>query len=159
MSINATRTKSEAVLPESTASSAAAKEANTANQEGIKLPIASISDVLTLELIEKHLDTLSPDQLSQLYASHLPESTSPTKHDILDVVRSGFFQQSSNKLSELLREGSGAGYLLAQSLKYDYQGEGIESFLNGVRELGKKEGKEKEEHPSVDSNKEDEMNP
>lgn len=158
MSINATRTKPEAVLPQSTSSSAATKEANTANQEGIKLPIASISDVLTLELIEKHLDTLSPDQLSQLYASHLPESTNPTKHDILDVVRSGFFQQSTNKLSELLREGSGAGYLLAQTLKYDYQGEGIESFLNGVRELGKKEEKENEEHPNVESKNEDEMN-
>lgn len=158
MSINATRTKPEAVLPQSTSSSAATKEANTASQEGIKLPIASISDVLTVELIEKHLDTLSPDQLSQLYASHLPESTSPTKHDILDVVRSGFFQQSSNKLSELLREGSGAGYLLAQTLKYDYQGEGIESFLNGVRELGKKEEKENEEHPNVESKNDDEMN-
>lgn len=158
MSINATRTKPETVLSKSTSSSAAAKGANTANQEGIKLPIASISDVLTLELIEKHLDSLSPDQLSQLYATHLPESTNPTKHDILDVVRSGFFQQSTNKLSELLREGSGAGYLLAQSLKYDYQGEGIESFLNGVRELGKKEEEEKEEHPSSDSKKKNEMN-
>lgn len=153
MSINATRTKPETGLPKSDFPSAATTESNTANPEGVKLPIASISDILTLELVEKHLDTLSPDQLTELYANHLPGSTNPTKHDILDVVRSGFFQQSTNNLSDLLREGNGAGYLLAQSLKYDYKGEGIEPFLNGVRELGKKE--KKEEHHNVHSSNED----
>lgn len=161
MSINATRTKPEAVLPKSSTPSAPTKDANITSQEGIKLPIASISDVLTLELIEKHLESLSSDHLSELYLKHLPESTSPTKHDIMDVVRSGFFQQSTSKLSELLREGNGAGYLLAQSLKYDYQGEGIEAFLNGVRELGLKEEKEKEQkqdNRSTDSRNEDDLN-
>ena len=27
---------------------------------------------------------------------------------------------------------------MSQSLKYDYKGEGVESFFNGVRELGKR---------------------
>lgn len=141
MPINATSANPS---PSVSATQPSAGATATAKSDAARLPIHSISDILTLEQIEKHLSSLSPTQLSEVYAKNLPDSVSSntSKEDILDVVRSGFFQQSSNKLSELLRDGSGAGYLLAQSLKYDYLGEGIDGFLHGVRDLGKKDKQE-----------------
>lgn len=156
MPINATRnildiTAKNEPIPASAATARAPKADIT------KLPVSSISDFLTLELIEKHLDSLSSDQLAQLYSRFLPESCSknPLKSDVLDVVRSGFFQQATSKLSELLREGNGAGYLLAQSLKYNYQGEGVEGFLNGVRELGRKENEDRDDSADDDTQMKD----
>ncbi|KAK6456231.1 proteasome complex subunit Rpn13 ubiquitin receptor-domain-containing protein [Scheffersomyces xylosifermentans] len=113
-------------------------------KETPKLPISAISDLLDIGVIEKHLDKLNPEQLQQLYSEHLPQSSAshPSKSTILDVVRSGFFQQSEQNLSKSLRDGKGAGYLLAQSLKYDYKGEGVDGFLAGIRELAKKEQEE-----------------
>ncbi|KAI5953385.1 hypothetical protein KGF54_002757 [Candida jiufengensis] len=111
-----------------------------------KMPLGSISSVLNLQTIENHLDKLSREELSKLYKDYLPESTSKnvTKYKIIEIIRSGFYQQNEQKLSEHLKSGEGAGYLLSQSLKYDYKGEGIENFLNGIRDLGKKEQKEEE---------------
>lgn len=96
---------------------------------------------MDVSLIDKHLEKLSAQELKEKYGELLPPSMSnnPSKADIIDVVRSGFFQQSEQKLSESLRNGKGAGYLLAQTLKYDYKGEGVDLFLQGIRELGKKE--------------------
>lgn len=95
-------------------------------------------------MIEKHLDELSNEEIKQLYQSHLPESIeNPTKYDIMQLVRSGFFDQSLNRLSESLTKSSGTGYLLSQTLKYDYQGEGIDGFLAGIRQLTEKEKQDK----------------
>lgn len=118
-----------------------AAPAPAAAPEAPAVPIVAISDVLDLQLVEKHLDTLSPEELARIYSPVLPESVAknPTKKDILDVFRSGFFQQAEQKLSENLRSGTGAGYLLAQSLKYDYRGEGIDGFLQGLRQLGERD--------------------
>lgn len=106
-----------------------------------KMPIASISSVLDIDTINSHLDKLSIDQLKELYGEYLPESiaANPTKEEIMRAIRSGFFQQCEQKLSELLRSNTGAGYLMSQSLKYDYKGEGVDGFLNGIRDLAKKE--------------------
>ncbi|CCG22529.1 hypothetical protein CORT_0B08240 [Candida orthopsilosis Co 90-125] len=115
-------------------------------QPQFRLPIGSISSVLDVSTIDNHLDKLSLDQLKQMYGEYLPSSVAqnPTKAKILDVVRSGFFQQSEQKLTNQLRANEGAGLLLAQSLKYDYKGEGIENFLNGIRQVSKKEEEEEE---------------
>lgn len=115
-------------------------------QPQFRLPIGSISSVLDVSTIDNHLDKLSLDQLKQMYGEYLPPSVAqnPTKAKILDVVRSGFFQQSEQKLTNQLRANEGAGLLLAQSLKYDYKGEGIENFLNGIRQVSKKEEEEEE---------------
>lgn len=51
----------------------------------------------------------------------------------MEVIRSGFFQQSSSKLSEQLRDDNGIGFALAETLKIDYQGEGIVNFMNSMR--------------------------
>lgn len=101
---------------------------------------------MDVSTIDNHLDKLSLDQLKQMYGEYLPPSVAqnPTKAKILDVVRSGFFQQSEQKLTNQLRANEGAGLLLAQSLKYDYKGEGIENFLNGIRQVSKKEEEEEE---------------
>ncbi|CAK9438512.1 uncharacterized protein LODBEIA_P27360 [Lodderomyces beijingensis] len=114
----------------------------------IKLPISSISSVLDIPTIEAHLSKLSLQELKQMYGEFLPatEAQNPTKDSIINnIVRSGFFQQCEQKLSHSLASGDGAGYLLAQSLKYDYQGEGIENFLNGVRKIAEKEDDEKKD--------------
>ncbi|AOW26098.1 26S proteasome regulatory subunit N13 [Candida albicans P60002] len=118
-----------------------------AQEPKFKLPIGSISSVLDIDSIDSHLDKLSLEQLKEMYGDYLPPSiaSNPTKSQIMEVVRSGFFQQCEQKLSESLRGNSGAGYLMSQSLKYDYKGEGVESFFNGVRELGKKEQNDKDE--------------
>ncbi|EGW35003.1 uncharacterized protein SPAPADRAFT_58128 [Spathaspora passalidarum NRRL Y-27907] len=120
---------------------ATAATAATSAKPDLKLPISSISSVLDLETIDKHLAGLNTEQLKELYGQFLPQSVAenPTKEQILDVIRSGFFQQSEQKLSQYLTQGNGAGYLLAQSLKFDYHGEGIDGFLTGIRELAKKE--------------------
>lgn len=111
------------------------------NENVSQIPISSVSDFLTLDLVESHLDKLDANTLKSLYSDKLPPSISenPTEQDILDTVRSGFFQQSEQRLSEQLRRGNGAGYLLAQSLKYDYKGEGVANFLDGIREAASKE--------------------
>lgn len=125
--------------------------ATNQTQPQFKMPIGSISSVLDISTIDSHLDKLSIDQLKQMYGEYLPPSIAqnPTKSKIIDVVRSGFYQQSEQKLTKQLRANEGAGLLLAQSLKYDYKGEGIENFLNGIRELSKKEKEEekKKEDP------------
>ncbi|KAI3407068.2 hypothetical protein KGF56_000156 [Candida oxycetoniae] len=118
------------------------------SQSQIKTPIGSISSVLDIPTIEAHLSKLSTKELKEKYFDYLPPSiaSNPTKDQIInDVIRSGFYQQCEQKLSQSLTGGNGAGYLLAQSLKYDYQGEGIENFLNGIRDVAEKEKKEKEE--------------
>lgn len=123
-------------------------------QQTPKLPIQSISDVLTIENISQHLDSLSKEQLIENYSTHLPKSIDAnniSKNEILDIVRSGFFQQSINKLSDQLTNSNGTGYLLSQSLKYDYQGEGVDGFLNGIRQLSKKE-EEEEKKQQEDQN-------
>lgn len=101
--------------------------------------------------MEKHLDELSNEDIKQLYQEHLPSSIeNPTKHDIVQLVRSGFFDQSLNRLTESLTKSSGIGYILSQSLKFDYQGEGIEGFLAGIRQLTKKEQQESQDDEMKD---------
>lgn len=103
------------------------------------LPIKSLLDFLTMEVIEKHLDSLSPAEMSSMYGPLLPKTvgTDPTKQNVLETVRSPFFQQACQRLSEQLAQGEGAGYLLAQSLKLKYDKEGIASFLQGLRDANR----------------------
>ena len=137
---------SEAADPPSQQSQHAANQSQQ-QQPQFKMPIGSISSVLDISTIDDHLDKLSLEQLKEMYGEYLPPSIAqnPTKAKIMEVVRSGFFQQSEQKLTKQLRASEGAGLLLAQSLKYDYKGEGIENFLNGVRQLSKKEEEEEEQ--------------
>jgi len=66
-----------------------------------------------------------------------------SKYEILQVIKSPYFNQNLKSLNESLRQCNGAGYLLSQSLKFDYKGEGIEAFLQGIRQLKKNESEEK----------------
>ncbi|RCK56585.1 26S proteasome regulatory subunit RPN13 [Candida viswanathii] len=118
-----------------------AKKEEVKVEPKFKMPIGSISSVLDIETINAHLDKLSIDQLKELYGEYLPQSiaANPTKEEAMRAIRSGFFQQCEHKLSELLRSNTGAGYLMSQSLKYEYKGEGVDGFLNGIRELARKE--------------------
>lgn len=109
-----------------------------------QVPIESLADVLTVENVSRHLEGLSQAEIARVYGPLLPESVgpNPTKDDVLSVVRNGFFQQATGRLSEQLRSGRGAGLLLSQSLRYEYRGEGIEGFLDGVREAERREEEE-----------------
>lgn len=71
----------------------------------------------------------------ELVNDDLPPSIkqNPTRKDILDLVRSGFFQQSRSNLTSHLNKSNGAGYLLAQTFGLQYSGEGIVNFLNSIR--------------------------
>lgn len=106
-------------------------------------PILSLSDVLSLDLILTHLDSLLPEQLAE-YRDYLPHSVEPTKEEIMRVVRTGFFHQSNKELSSTIAN-NGVGQILAQSFGYSYKGEGLEAFLRGIREISKKEKEDKEE--------------
>lgn len=101
--------------------------------------LGALADVLTPAVVDAHLARQSPSQLRALYGAYLPANTEATREEIGRVVRSGFYQQAEARLSEQLREGAGTGYLLAQAVGYDYEGEGIEQFLNGVRNAGRRE--------------------
>lgn len=96
----------------------------------------SLEDVLTEEVILRHLDSLLESQLQEKYGALLPESVSPTKDEILRVIRSGFFHLANKELSQTMSEND-VGQILASSLGYEYTGEGIEAFLRGIRQLKK----------------------
>lgn len=101
-------------------------------------PIVSLEDVLTEEVILLHLDLLLEDELKEKYGAILPENVQPTKSEILRVIRSGFFHLANKELSQTMAE-NGVGQILALSFGYEYQGEGIEAFLRGIRSLKKKD--------------------
>ncbi|KAK6463217.1 proteasome complex subunit Rpn13 ubiquitin receptor-domain-containing protein [Scheffersomyces coipomensis] len=103
-----------------------------------KTPIGKISDFITLDIIEKHLAGLSQDQIKELYGEYIPS----TGGDLMNVIRSAFYQQCTQRLSHSLINDDGAGWLFAQSLKYDFEGEGINYFLKGIRKLGEQEKEE-----------------
>lgn len=109
-----------------------------------KGPIIDLDDVFPFEVLEAHINSLSNDEVVELFKDDLPPSIAenPTKSNILDLLRSGFFQQSKNNLSSHLKKSNGAGYLLSQSFGVDYVGEGITNFLNGIRKASKKPTKE-----------------
>lgn len=103
-----------------------------------------LDDVISFDTIESHLANLSDQEVVQLFGDDLPPSitANPSKANVLELIRSGFFQQSKNNLSSHLKKQNGAGYLLAQSFGLDYEGEGISNFLNGIRKATKKKGDE-----------------
>ena len=102
--------------------------------QNLQVPIRSIADVLTPSFIEKHLDSLSNDELKLLYSRYLPPShaENTTKEGVVEVTKSAFFQQYISNLSRLLNYNT-AGYMLSQNLNIDYEGEGVENFLRGIK--------------------------
>lgn len=105
-----------------------------------KFPITSLGDILSESVIEAHLNRLDESKIRQLYGALLPEGIEPTKENVMRIVRSGFFHQATSELSSLIGE-SGVGQILASSLGYEYEGEGIDAFLRGIRRSGKKHDK------------------
>lgn len=102
-----------------------------------------LDDVFPFEVLKSHVNSLSEAEVLELFKDDLPPSiaANPTKANILDLLRSGFFQQSKNSLSSHLKKNNGAGYLLAQSFGIDYEGEGITNFLNGLRKKNNSDSK------------------
>lgn len=100
------------------------------------VPITSLSDVLTLDVISKHLASLPDEQVQEQYAHLLPDGVNATREEILSVIRTGFFELASRELSSSIGNNT-VGQILAQNLGYEYQGEGLDAFLRGIRSLRK----------------------
>lgn len=98
-------------------------------------PIMSLDDVLTEEVVLRHLEKLLESEITRMYGHLLPQAVPPTKSDILRVIRSGFFHLANKELSQTM--GENVGHILASSFGYQYNGEGIEAFLRGLRQLKK----------------------
>ncbi|KAM9913089.1 hypothetical protein OXX69_001938 [Metschnikowia pulcherrima] len=101
-------------------------------------PVSSLADVLTDELLERHLSALSPEEIKARYGDLLPENVEPTSAEVLAVVRSEFFRAANAELSSNVAENN-LGSFLASSFGYEYEGEGLEAFLRGLRAAAKKE--------------------
>lgn len=98
-----------------------------------------MEDAFPFEVIEQYLNQLSDEQLIELVIDDLPPSIKqqPTRKDIMNLIRSGFFLQSRSNLTSHLNKSNGAGYLLAQTFGLEYSGEGIVNFLNSIRKSTK----------------------
>lgn len=96
-----------------------------------------LTDIMKEDLIMKHLDALSQEELVARYGDVLPESAEPTKSEIISIVRSEFFKNASADLSLDLAE-NGLGQIMSRSFGYNYAGEGIDALLRGVRSFKKK---------------------
>lgn len=107
------------------------------SQTNAGYPVTSLLDVLTPEVVERHLATMSDAEVAETYTLLVPEGTA-TKEGILALVRNSFFKQAASDLSGLVG-GHAVGQLLARSLGYEYKGEGLEAFLAGIRETRDKE--------------------
>lgn len=102
------------------------------------LPILDLDDAFPFEVLQEFINNLSPEEFSLFVeenSNDLPESikSNPTKQGFIDLMRSGFFQQSKSNLSNHLKRNNGSGFLLAQMFKLNYQGEGISNFLQALR--------------------------
>ncbi len=101
-------------------------------------PIYDLNDVLTPQNLESLIDNADDELLEQLY-THLPESFEKNKENLRTVLLSGFFKRSASNLGSALNNGG--GFIVSKSLNYDYEGEGIASFLNAIRKQTKKDKK------------------
>lgn len=97
------------------------------------VPIVSLADVLTEDVVAAHLGALLRQEIADMYGPLLPLAVEPTKDAVMRVLRSGFFHQATLELSSTIGE-NGVGSILASSYGYAYRGEGLEAFLRGLRE-------------------------
>ncbi|AGO12450.1 AaceriAER099Cp [[Ashbya] aceris (nom. inval.)] len=95
--------------------------------------------MLTREAVVAHVGALREGsaELAELLAL-LPEGVRRDREMLLECLRGPFFTQAVDGLSRQLRARS-AGFGLAQALRYPYRGEGVNGFLEGVREQARRE--------------------
>lgn len=105
---------------------------------GRRHPIHEIGDVLTPTEIERHLLRLTPAELEEKYGHLVPELMSASVHDIMELVRCGFFHQAQARLSQLVA-GPGAA-VVAGAVGYLPTGAGVEAMLRGIRHQQHKPG-------------------
>lgn len=100
---------------------------------GAGYPGISLGAVLTEEAVAAHLARMLEADIERAYGALLPPGVAARRDDILRVVRSGFFHHARDELGGAVAETPGA--LLARTLGYDYEGEGVEAFVRGLRKL------------------------
>ncbi|CCH43744.1 hypothetical protein BN7_3298 [Wickerhamomyces ciferrii] len=130
--------KGDVELPDASSTTAATTTTETTTKQENTQPIYDLNDVLTPEALTSLIDNADEDTLKQLY-THLPESFEHNKENLKTVLFSGFFKRSASNLGNALNNGG--GFIVSKSLEYEYEGEGIVSFLNALRKKSKKEDK------------------
>lgn len=103
------------------------------------LGIRNISDAVPPARLVEYINSISEDKAQELY-EFLPSDIPHTRDWLCKVVYSSYFQQGMGSLSQVLNT-SGLGSIVASQLDYDYEGEGVESMLNGIRHRAKKDKK------------------
>lgn len=130
-----------------TSAALAPAPATTTTAPAQRHPIHDIGDVLTPTEIERHLRRLSPDDLRAKYGAHVPELMSATVHDLMEIVRCGFFHQAQARLS-LLVAGPGSA-VVAGAVGYAPQGPGVEAMLRGIRHQQQQQQKQDADESST----------
>ncbi|KAF5093638.1 hypothetical protein D0Z03_002338 [Geotrichum reessii] len=106
--------------------------ANTTNS----VPIINLDDALPTSQLVNHINSLTESEL-QPVLDNLPDQVPKTRAELLRIIQSSQFSQGSHTFSNVLMQG-GLGPIVARELDYEYQGEGVEGFLNGVRKSSPK---------------------
>lgn len=104
------------------------------------IPVTSIADAIPISTFVSLINSLSEEELQPLY-EHSPEGIDHTREELVSVIQSSQFYQGMESLSSVLNQ-SGVGEVVASQLDYDYEGEGVEGFLNGARNKSKREKEE-----------------
>lgn len=105
--------------------------------------ISHLGDVLTPEVVAKHVRGMSSEELEKVFGAHLPAGTPATADNVMEIVRSGFFHLSMEQLSEHLSGHDGSGMVLSQAFGTEYLGEGLVNWLQAMRKKGQKEDADK----------------
>lgn len=100
------------------------------------VPIINLDDALPTSQLVNHINSLTESEL-QPVLDNLPDQVPKTKAELLRIIQSSQFSQGSDTFSSVLMQG-GLGPIVARELDYEYQGEGVEGFLNGVRKSAPK---------------------
>lgn len=102
-----------------------------------QIGIRGISDAISSEELIRYVNGVSDEEVARL-CEDLPAEIPHTREWLCKVIYSSYFQQGMSSLSQVLNT-SGLGSIVASQLEYDYEGEGVEGMLQGIRKRSKKE--------------------
>lgn len=114
------------------------------------IPVINLQDSLPIPLLLQHIESLSEDspELTELI-SQLPTDlnldSKNSKETLLRVVSSPQFRSTLESFSSILMDSEKlVGHLVSNELGYEYDKEGVEGFLSGIRKTQEKEEDDKD---------------
>ena len=93
----------------------------------------SLARAFSPDVLVAHIDQASDEEIERLLATVRVASS---RNELKTLVRSPHFQQAMNQLTVMLSEGGTRG--LAAEAGVDYNGEGVQAFLEAVRRQQRK---------------------